>query len=360
MKQIFIAFTVIVITACAPTTQFPDVNKDLAAREAEIQRDIALQETYKYFSRLQDVAAPVFLANADICPDNKVNPFYGFHAESVEAFDEKFQGAAGRIYGLQQNPTVFHVSAKTPAFGKFQKGDVITQVNDQKIPSGKRGSKKLNDYLFEKGRLKEETIFIIERQGTPYTLKVRPQPACGGKAILSDEPIVNAFADGENIIFTRQMMQMAEKDNELALIIGHEIAHNSRKHIESKQGNALIGMVLGTAVSVATGVNVMGLGSDLGGMAYSQSFEAEADYVGLYHTARAGYNIDNAPNFWRRMAATNPASIDMIGSSHPSSSARFIALEETVKEIRAKKASGLVLIPEEKEVEKVKSKPEYN
>jgi len=107
MKHLFIIITVLFITACAPTTQFPNVNKDLAEREAEIQRDIALKETHKYFVRLQDLSAPIFTANADICPKNKIKPFYGFHADSTESLDEKFREAAGRIHGLMKQTTVF-------------------------------------------------------------------------------------------------------------------------------------------------------------------------------------------------------------------------------------------------------------
>jgi len=52
-------------------------------------------------------------------------------------------------------------------------------------------------------------------------------------------------------------------------------------------------------------------------MAFSQDFEAEADYVGLYHAARAGYDIENAPYIWRRFAASDPRGIDAVGGSHP-------------------------------------------
>lgn len=360
MKKFILIFSA-VIASCAPTTQFPDVNKDLAAREAEIQREITLKERHKYFTRLQDVSAPIFLANAEICPENKVKPFYGFHISSTDAVGKEFEAAARKVHGLNNRATIYHISPKTPAIGKFQKGDEIIQINDQKIKSGKKGLGQALDYLYDEKRLDETTNFIIARGGNNYTVAVNPKAACGGRALLSDDSIMNAFADGENIIFTKPMMDLTKTDSELALIVGHEIAHNSRKHIESKQGNALIGMVLGTALSVATGVNVMGLGSDLGGMAFSQSFEAEADYVGLYHVARAGYEIDEAPYLWRRMAAANPASIDMVGASHPSNSHRFVALEATVKEIKAKQAAGQALIPEEKKAEELKNnKSQYN
>jgi hypothetical protein len=51
------------------------------------------------------------------------------------------------------------------------------------------------------------------------------------------------------------------------------------------------------------------------------------------------------------MGAKHPAAIHLKGTSHPSSAKRFVALEETVAEINAKKASGTPLVPEEQEKE---------
>ncbi len=361
MKKFIFITAALFITACAPTTQFPNADKESAAREADIQREIALNESHKYFMRLQDVAAPLFMANAEICPKDKVKPFYGFHVASLDEYQDEYKDAVYEVHSLQYQPSVFHVSPNTPSYNKFQKGDVITKINDQKIDSGKKGVTKILDYLYDEKRLGEKTNFVIEREDKPYQMMIEPKAACGGRAILSDEVFINAMADGTNIIFTKPMMDITKTDDELALVIGHEIAHNSRNHVEAGQGNVLVGMVLGAAVSVATGVNVMGVGGDLGAMAFSQDFESEADYVGLYHVARAGYAIENAPYIWRRMAAVNPAAIDMVGQSHPSNARRFVALEAAVKEIKQKQAAGQPLMPEEQKIEDTKKEiGQYN
>ena len=77
---------------------------------------------------------------------------------------------------------------------------------------------------------------------------------------------------------------------------------------------------------------------------YSADFEREADYVGLYIMARAGYNIDKAPDVWRMMSAANPEAI-YVTSTHPNNPARTIAMTKTVAEIHAKQRSGQPLIP---------------
>jgi predicted Zn-dependent protease len=72
--------------------------------------------------------------------------------------------------------------------------------------------------------------------------------------------------------------------------------------------------------------------------------EAEADAVGLYFAARAGYAVKDAPNVWRRLAAQNPAHISA-GRDHPSTAERFLGLEAVRDEILMRQAAGLPLIP---------------
>ena len=142
------------------------------------------------------------------------------------------------------------------------------------------------------------------------------------------------------------MMRFASSDTELGLVISHEIAHNSMGHMRAKMTNYTLGSILDIAAQILLKIPTQGLFGNLGGNAFSQGFEAEADYVGLYIMAQSGGDIDNAPQFWRRMAALSPAAIQSSHTStHPATPERFVALEETVKEIKAKKAAGQPLTP---------------
>ena len=74
--------------------------------------------------------------------------------------------------------------------------------------------------------------------------------------------------------------------------------------------------------------------------------DTDADYVGLYLAARAGYEIRTAVDFWRRMAVEPPGSIgESMLSSHPSSPERSAGLEQAVREIEAKRRAGQPLVP---------------
>jgi predicted Zn-dependent protease len=178
-------------------------------------------------------------------------------------------------------------------------------------------------------------------------MAVTPQRVCSYETLLANNAMINAYADGQKVVVFSGMLKFVRSDDELAAILGHELAHNSQGHIKAKLGNTLLGALLfDIPVAILTGVNP-NLGSQVGANAYSQEFEAEADYVGLYFTARAGYDIENVADIWRRMGVENPGSITM-GSTHPSSSVRFVGLEAGRDEIKKKRTEGLALLPEMK------------
>lgn len=162
---------------------------------------------------------------------------------------------------------------------------------------------------------------------------------------------VNAYADGQNIIFTAPMLALAVDDTHLAYVMAHELAHNIMQHIDSSEHNLVIGTLVGSALDVAAasqGAYTSGSFSQIGAetalLSYSPAFEQEADYVGLYIVARAGYPIENAPYFWRAMAQRDPSGI-YSRRTHPSYPERFVAMRKAIAEIRAKQQAGLPVLP---------------
>lgn len=182
--------------------------------------------------------------------------------------------------------------------------------------------------------------------------EIRPKNNCAYQVILDPkEHGLNAHADGQNVVIYPAMVDFARNDNQLAFVIAHEFAHNMMGHVASTQQNVLVGTLLGTVVDVAAstqGANTQGAFGKLGGQSsllrYSSAFEAEADYVGLYILARAGFKIEEAPDFWRIMSQAEPDAI-YISTTHPNNPARTIAMTKTVAEIRAKQRARQPLIP---------------
>lgn len=340
----------LMVAACGPSSMAPKVTDEAALREAKIQKEIAVKEQQKNIQKLQDIARPLLISNASLCGD-QVAPYSGAILQSQADLDKEYKEAIIALYGVGEWPSVVLVAKNSPASKVLKVGDMITHINGEPIKSGKAGQKAIADLMEEMGPNAGPVDLNIHRQGQPLAVTLNTVPACHYPVVYQSADMVNAFADGKNIYVTKGMLRFVENDEELALVIGHELAHNSRRHVDAKRGNAIVGGLLGAVVTVATGVDLTGLGSDLGAMAHSQGFENEADYVGMYHTARAGYDISKAPTLWRRMGASNPKAIHLAGTSHPSTAKRFLALEATVKEIMQKRANGQVLIPEERDEE---------
>lgn len=162
---------------------------------------------------------------------------------------------------------------------------------------------------------------------------------------------VNAYTDGQKLVVSPAMMRFADKE-ELAVVIAHEYAHAIMGHPGKTQQNVAVGGLLGMAADMlaqSQGINTGGGFSKLGAqtslLRYSQGFEREADYIGLYVLARAGYPVSEAKKLWRRMATVNPQGI-YNSSTHPTTAERYLLLDKTAQEIRAKQEAGLPLLPE--------------
>ena len=171
---------------------------------------------------------------------------------------------------------------------------------------------------------------------------------------MSSSPVLNAKADGKKVIIYTGMMHFVANDDELAAVIGHELTHNLMDHRNAKTVNAMMGAVAGAVVEAAAaadGINSKGgiteSGGNFGTLAYSTEFEREADYVGLYIAARAGYDTHKAVNYWRRLSVQEPDS-ENGGLTHPSNPERFVAMQKTISEIEYKRKHHLPLLPDMK------------
>jgi predicted Zn-dependent protease len=202
------------------------------------------------------------------------------------------------------------------------------------------------------GRLTPIAARVSKAAGSLCRDLGRPADQCHFKVILDpSEHGLNAHADGQDVVIYPAMVDFTKNDNHLAFVIAHEFAHNIMRHVQAQQSNVTVGTLFGAVADVAAGAagaNTQGMfskvGSSQGMLRYSSSFEAEADYVGLYILARAGFAIEQAPDFWRIMSQAEPDSI-YIAQSHPTNPARTIAMGKTVAEIRAKQRANLPLIP---------------
>ena len=347
------AFLVVAATACAtPTLKQHQIDPRLSALEAQRQRELVIRRKVDHLARLNRVAFHVSKGAVPFCGDD-LRSSLGFIALNSHDFPAAWQSAAASALEVGNRPRVVSVVPGSPAAtAGLQEGDVIQAVGDRPLSYEKPAGAVLSAAIAGNRPHGGPIALAVSRQNASLRLQLREITTCGYAVRLVDGPGVNAYADGGSVFITQGMMRFVENDEELALIIAHEVSHNALGHVDAKRRNALLGGfvglifdVLAAAGGVSTGGGFSDLGSQAGAGAYSQSFESEADYLSLYAMTLAGYDISLTPDFWRRMASVDPKAIDY-ASSHPTTVERALALDLVVEEIERKRALGLPLRPD--------------
>lgn len=346
-RSLVILISLLLTTGCATTTRTASAPSERVKAEEQFQRELAVRTSYDLETRLDSVGNNVLHAAVASCGD-KIGSSIGMYSGSSFMYG-KDKEAAEKVLApfVDEYVRVNHVMPGLAGDkAGFKRGDIIVSVNGIDIPKGKDGP---NAVAKAFGEVKSDSVYEIVHQRGDKKLRttLRPRPKCGYTLVLGPGNEVNAYADGKRIIISRGMMMFTKDDLELSFVIAHELAHNVMKHIDAKATNYIAGSVLDVIVSTGTGVGTQGTFGKMGAQAFSQDFEREADYVGLYILANAGMDTEKASAFWRRMAALNPGSIGSNhAATHPATPERFVAMEETIREIREKQKKGRLLKPE--------------
>lgn len=128
--------------------------------------------------------------------------------------------------------------------------------------------------------------------------------------VKSDE--INAFCmPGGKIVVYEGLMKLVSSDDELAVVLGHEVAHAVAKHSNERisqqmlaqYGAQLLGESLSQKSEIVQAIasTVYGVGAQYGvTLPFSRKHETEADYMGLILMTMAGYNPDKAVTFWQK------------------------------------------------------------
>ena len=158
---------------------------------------------------------------------------------------------------------------------------------------------------------------------------------------LIKKDMINAWAmPGGKVAFYTGILPVAQDDNGIATIMGHEVAHALANHGQQRMSASQIQQAVGTAGALAIGSEnqkeqqifqvAYGLGSKVGAMLpFSRKHESEADKIGLTIMAIAGYNPDKAYQLWERMSkASGGKKPPELLSTHPSNKTRIKNLKK--------------------------------
>ncbi len=151
---------------------------------------------------------------------------------------------------------------------------------------------------------------------------------------------INAFCmPGGKIAFYSGILKTLQlSDDEVAMVMGHEIAHALREHARERMGkNAATGI----GASVITqlfglgqiGQTVTNYGAQLLTLEFSRSDESEADLVGMELAARAGFDPRAGVTLWQKMGAANKGAPPQWLSTHPSGDTRIADIEANLPKV---------------------------
>ena len=151
---------------------------------------------------------------------------------------------------------------------------------------------------------------------------------------------INAFCmPGGKIAYYYGILDKLQlTDDEVAMIMGHEMAHALREHARERMGKTMFtrgAIEVGSAIFGLGNVGRMaaGAGGELLTLKFGREDESEADLIGIELAARAGYDPRSGVTLWQKMAAANKNAPPQFMSTHPSGPTRIHDIEKNLPKV---------------------------
>ncbi len=238
------------------------------------------------FLRLTRAAAP-------FCAQR--GPQLGLILHQRAQYRPEVRDAAKRVFGLDEAPSVLAVApGSAAARAGLLAGDAIVAVNGVPLPTfpidavqGNAG--RLAGEALGRAVARGAATLSVRRGGTLLSLDLAAEDGCAGAITLEPSQALNAQSAKGRVLVTTALVEFAESDDELAFLIGHELAHLA---VGEKRG---------------------------------RDAEAQADLTGLRFAKAAGYDSCAAPSILDRLASARHQGL-RIDLDHPSTRRRIAAL----------------------------------
>lgn len=218
------------------------------------------------------------------------------------------------------------------------------------------------------GYLTGPVELLVERDGDRFPVTLYPQHLPADFAILVDtqDQRINAYAAPGRIILTRRLVSFCLNDDELAVVVGHELAHQALGHLTRGAGHRRVGGLAGQVWHLAGAFatqslqgllnfrravwreeRLPGVVDDAVVSAFSREDEREADAYGLWYAYQAGYNIQRGLLVWERLGAVvqDPFERTYFLDHHPAPLERLARLRKVASYFIAGRAAEIFLQP---------------
>lgn len=277
--------------------------------------------------RLLDVALPLLVAAAEWCPIEQ-EPTYGLFLQDDAGVQSDQDGR------LQGRPVVSYVHPRLPAaLADLRAQDIVLRVNTRDVTQD--SAAEVGRYIQRLTLARIQPLQLEVQRGTGHHLvSMWAVPACHYSMHVLEADEINGVTNGRQIWVTSGALRLFSSNDELGGVVAHEIAHNVLSHVENAKLQAMLGSFLG-----ATGTGAQSMPT----VPPRRSLEAQADYVGAYLMARAGYDVLAIRQVWDRLGRIQSqqlASGRGLAETHPSTAERLAAFEDTLKEIEETRRTG--------------------
>ena len=259
------------------------------------------------------------------------HPLTGLMLHHLGEYPPSRRTEASRRFGLTRGPGVLAVVEGSPAAqAGLVAGDVLLSVGKKPFPSPDDAAAEVDDkkrrrlmdaaeaQLEEQLRSGPATLEVY-RDGRTLPVSLTPVTGCPARGRLARSRQPNAFADGRWAVMTTKLLGFMRNDDELAVAMAHELAHNILGHPGELEGVVPKGILRNIGKNAAR----------------VHKTEEEADRLGIKLVWAAGYDVSAAIPFWRRLYAKyDPIPTPKLFRTHPSLAARERLIDQTIAELR--------------------------
>jgi hypothetical protein len=299
----------LVLAACSASRATPDRPAPFfyaSGNQNVVDQRVGMQQ------RLNAVAFPILRSAQRYC-GTRTRLSHGLSVAKDNPFADVNENAYQDRSRRGNTPRLLYTVPGSPAHrAGLRGGDEILSVNG--VQTKRKGSKFLFRAMREGG---DAPLWLLVRRGSEKRMaKVVPVAICDTPVVLAGTPEVVSWSTRSKVKVGEGMIRFVRTDTELALVVAHELSHIVLRHTGAFFGRG------------------------------SAKLEKDADYLGLYLVAKAGYEPDQALGLFPRMAAAFPGMDGL--QAYPTIGRRCAALAQTIEEIARKQRAGLDLVPDEK------------
>lgn len=288
--------------------------------------------------RVAGVAWRLALANAELCPVNHLRA--GWTLQSASQYGAELRPLAESRYGLDGDlPGILAVPSGAPAaVAGLQPGDLILSVHGQLLQPGDGTTDsydglQANIDVLDQALARGPVQLQVRRDGSERAVALRPVQACAYATQVLVTDTLSGSADGRHIFIPAGMANLAATDDQLAFVLAHELAHAVLEHRTQREVTGVRGAT-NWAISMRRGLSL--------------TAEADADRMGVFLAARAGFDPYAALEFLTLLEEADPGvrfiQVNLGGIYEPAS-VRRRTLAPVLADIAERRETGRALIP---------------